>query len=245
MTHDEAAELLSAYALGALDDNVQALEAHLRGCARCSGLLASYLDTTAALGEAVDVVTPPVALRSAILGRAQQPTQLKRRWQWPTSIVGRVATIAATLLVVLSVGLGAGNIAQQRQLAATRSDLALDERGLALLTSTETTVERMAPVAATASNEHGHWYHRPGIATQVVVVEFMPVPPAGDAYYGWLQRRDSSWVSVGRFTLDANGYGRVILPGTDGTDVTAVVVTRQSSASSTPTGEVVLRWPSP
>jgi hypothetical protein len=243
VTHDEAIALLPAYALGALESDTTALEAHLKSCASCSRILGEFLDTTAALGDAVETIAPPVALRDAILGHALPRTRFPRLLDLTRRLPQRVALVAASLLVVAGTGFGAGTFVQQRQVEATRATLAVDERGLALLTSTETTVDRLSPVAPTGTNEHGHWYHRPGIDTEVVVVEFMARPTADAGYYGWLQRRDGGWISVGRFTLDSAGYGRNIVLGSDGTEARGVTVTLQNGESNAPTGTVVLRGP--
>lgn len=242
MSHEEALVLVPIYALGALDEDVGALEEHLDGCASCTAQLASYLETTARLGSAVATATPPARLRERVLlsataARPRRPSVL--RLMQPLS---RFAMPLAAALVVVAVGLSGGLAAQQRQIHAQQATLALDEQGLALLTSTETTNERLNPAPSLGSEPHGHWYHRPGISTQVVVVEFMPAPPAGQAYYGWLQHRDGSWQAVGPFTLNSQGYGRAILLGSDGSDVIAVEVTRQSDASAAPVGEPLLRW---
>jgi len=148
-------------------------------------------------------------------------------------------------LLVVSLGLSAVVIRQLQQVQAARSELVLDQQGLALLTSTETTVERLQPVPPFGGDSHGHWYHRPGIPTQVLVIEFMPGPPVGQTYIGWLQQADGSWRAAGHFTLDAQGYARIILVGDDGARVRAVVVTRQSADTSAPEGTTVLRWPAP
>jgi hypothetical protein len=244
MTHDEVADLVPAYALGALDSDVDVveLEEHLRGCVQCSNLLATYLDAAAALGEAVEPVVPPQGLRAAIFEHAASSLAPRRQWGWSLWFLGRSSLAAAAILLVLSLGLGAGYITQQRQLGEAQTTLALDERGLALLTSTETSVDRLAPLVASPTNAHGHWYHRPGVDTQVVVVEFMPAPPVGEAYYGWLERNNGAWQLVGRFTLDASGYGRIILLGGDGSNVRGVTVTHQAQPSAAPSGVVVLRF---
>jgi hypothetical protein len=243
VTHNEVADLLPAYALGALEADAAEIDEHLRGCRECSELLATYLDAAAALGEAVPPVEPPAALRAAVLAHGDSSPRAVRRWEWTRRFAVRYAPLAAAVLLVLSAGLGAGDVLQQRQLGQNQSTLALDERGLALLTSTETTVDRLAPVVATTTNTHGHWYHRPGIQTQVFVVEFMPALLPDQAYYGWVQRTDGSWQLVGRFTLDATGYGRIILLGGDGTNVRGVTVTAQTGEYTTPSGTVVLRGP--
>jgi len=52
MEHEEAAELLGAYALDAVEgDEVERLEEHLRGCPRCRGELRAHREVAAALGN--------------------------------------------------------------------------------------------------------------------------------------------------------------------------------------------------
>lgn len=244
MTHEEAQSLLPSYALGALEDSTE-LKAHLDRCDPCSARLASYLETTARLGEAVETVEPPASLRESILSHRVAPITTAPRTAWLSRRVSQyvLATLAALLVVAL--GLSAVVVGQRHQLQSAQSELALDQQGLALLTSTETTVERLQPVPPLGGDSHGHWYHRPGIPTQVLVIEFMPRPPVGQAYVGWLEKADGSWRATGPFTLDAQGYGRIILVGDDGTRVRAVMVTRQSGDTVAPAGATVLRWPTP
>jgi anti-sigma-K factor RskA len=65
MTHDEASELLGAYALDAVDgDELAELEAHLETCPRCRAELDSMRDVAAAMGNSVE--PPPEGLWSQI-----------------------------------------------------------------------------------------------------------------------------------------------------------------------------------
>lgn len=242
MTHDEAVDLLPVYALGALEDEAPALEAHLDTCPRCTALLASYLETTVTLGAAVPAAEPPASLRTALVDARATPTPPRRLESFRRSLRRSALPAVAAALLLLSIGLGASLTAQHQQLAAAHGQLALDERGLGLLTSTETTVERLTPVTATSADTHGHWYHRPGVQTQVLVVEFMPALPRGQRYYGWLRRADGSWTAAGPFTSDSLGYGRLILLGSDGVGVQGVAVTRQAAPSAAPAGPLVLSW---
>lgn len=242
MTHEDARLLLAAYALGAADADVDALEEHIHSCDRCKAELAGYLDTAAMLGEAVKTVPPPAALRTAVLGRI--PPQ-RNPFQRLTDLFvpSRRSSVAVAVAMLVAVVALAAAVIQQQQIQLMRSELALNSQGLALLTSTEVIAERLAPVLDPTSQAHGHWYHRPGVATQVVVVEFLPPPPPGVSYYAWLHHENGSWTSPGTFSLDGTGYGRLIILGSDGTDVTAVVVTRQTEPSQAPSGDTVLRWP--
>jgi hypothetical protein len=270
LTHAEAHDLLAAYALGAMDDaegrgsTVAELERHLDTCEVCRAELARYLEDAADLGEAVRPVKPPEALRAAVLaavpqngeGWRRQPIDLagrdREQSRSPESrrllrgrLFGRIALssrplTAAAAVLILALLVAVWGL--DEQIRSSRSELALDERGLALLTSTETTVVRLDPVSGGASQEHGHWYHRAGINTQVLVVEFMPALAEGESYFGWLGRADGSWVAAGRLSVNADGYGRLILLGDDGSGVRSVLVTRQTQPGPAPTGDLVLRW---
>ncbi|HEV7214688.1 MAG TPA: anti-sigma factor [Chloroflexota bacterium] len=242
MTHEEAVSVLPDYALGAFAGESEAIDEHVASCALCSAQLARYLETTARLAEAVPMLDPPARLRAAVLshGAVLRADRRYRRRRW-RSMAGFVLPAAAVML--LFIGLAGHTVQQQRQLAATRAELALDGRGLALLTSTETTVQRLEPVNAVGTQAHGHWYHRSGIQTQVLVVEFMPPPPAGEAYFGWLLRADGAVEANGRFTLDSQGYSRLILLGHDGADVRSAIVTLQPVTAASAPAAPVLRWP--
>jgi hypothetical protein len=243
MPHEEAESILPSYALGAFDGDVEALQRHLASCPVCSTQLAHFLEATTRLAEAVPMLDPPARLRTAVLthNAVRQADRRFRQTRW-RPFAGMLLAAAAVLILV--VGLAGHSIQQQGQLRVAQAQLALDGQGLALLTSTETTVQRLEPVIPLGDQAHGHWYHRPGIQTQVLVAEFMPPPPAGEAYFGWLQRADGSIEASGRFTLDSQGYGRLILVGHDGADVQSAIVTRQAVGAVTTPGQEVLRWPS-
>jgi hypothetical protein len=242
VTHDEAAPLLAAYATGALDDDVNPLEEHVAGCEECSAELALFRATTLRLAEAVPARELPARLRRSVLSApAVRAASTRRRMHAFRSAAAYVLPLAA--LLILALGLAGRTYVLQRQIADNQIALATDERGLALLTSTETTVERLAAVPSLGDQAHGHWYHHAGIQTQVVVVEFMPPPGTGQAYFGWLVLQGGATVPVGEFTLDSTGYGRIILPGSDGSNVVSVIVTRQATSATAEPGGTVLHWP--
>src|SRR5580700_5024848 len=68
MTHDEAGDLLGAYALDAVDgDEFTELEEHLETCPRCRAELDSLREVAAAMGNSVEPL--PEGLWSQIAGR--------------------------------------------------------------------------------------------------------------------------------------------------------------------------------
>jgi hypothetical protein len=91
VTHDEVADLLPAYARGALDEDAGAIDEHLRGCRECSELLAVYLDAASALGEAVSPVATPTSLRAAVLAHPEAARTIRPRWGWVRVLASRLS----------------------------------------------------------------------------------------------------------------------------------------------------------
>ena len=125
MTHDEAGDLLSAYALDAVDgDEFTELEEHLETCPRCRAELDSLREVAAAMGNSVEPL--PEGLWSQIASRLPErqedgepppmplltsegrspfraPADGRRRRRRTT--VTTIAVAAAAVAVVLGIGL--------------------------------------------------------------------------------------------------------------------------------------------
>ncbi|MFZ0251208.1 MAG: anti-sigma factor [Acidimicrobiales bacterium] len=128
MSHDEASDLLGAYALDAVDgDEYAELEEHLESCPRCRGELDGLREVAAAMGNSVEPVpeglwsqialrlperqeggeAPPMPrltseARSPFRVPAEGPT---RRHRVMVSTIGAIAVAAAAVAVVLGIGL--------------------------------------------------------------------------------------------------------------------------------------------
>jgi len=134
MSHDEASDLLGAYALDAVDgDEFTELEAHLETCPRCRSELDSLRDVAAAMGNSVE--QPPEGLWSQIAVRLPErsddqepppmpllvgeggspfrspvaPTASKSRRRLTFATVGAIAVAAAAVAIVLGIGLVRAN----------------------------------------------------------------------------------------------------------------------------------------
>ncbi len=132
MSHDEASDLLGAYALDAVDgDEFTELEEHLETCPRCRAELDSLREVAAAMGNSVE--PPPEGLWSQIASRLperqedEEPPPMPRlvRERGPARpsgrrplerlrpsaphharrTVGAIAVAAAAVAVVLGIGL--------------------------------------------------------------------------------------------------------------------------------------------
>jgi anti-sigma factor RsiW len=111
MGDDAVHDLTAAYALDALEpDEARSYEAHLSGCDRCRGELASLQAAAGALAYAAEPVRPPKALRGRILeaARAERPNVVPlrpRAWSRPLAAVAAAAVAAAVGLAVWNVSL--------------------------------------------------------------------------------------------------------------------------------------------
>jgi anti-sigma-K factor RskA len=129
MSHEEASELLSVYALDAVDgEELGDLEAHLATCPRCRAELDSLHEVAAAMGNTVEPL--PEGLWSSIASRLPErqeeeeqpppmphlgaegrspfrapPDARRRRRRNTVSTLGAVAVAAAAVAVVLGIGL--------------------------------------------------------------------------------------------------------------------------------------------
>ena len=128
MSHDEAGELLGAYALDAVDgDELTALEVHLATCPRCRAELDGLHEVAAAMGNSVEPL--PDGLWSSIASRLPErpgdeepppmprltpegrspfrppPDRRQRRRRSAVTTLGALAVAAAAVAVVLGIGL--------------------------------------------------------------------------------------------------------------------------------------------
>jgi anti-sigma-K factor RskA len=174
MEHDAYNELTAAYALDALDDDeTQAYEEHLAGCAICQDNLAAMSGTMVQLAFAAPPVDPRPELRERILEAAraerQSPAPAERenvvslrprRWRPSTRTAVAAAVAVAACLVI---GLGVWNVSLSRQLDDARSALV-----------TVPIEGAQGSVVVGAGNE------------AVLVVSSLDEAPAGKTYEAWV-----------------------------------------------------------
>jgi RNA polymerase sigma-70 factor, ECF subfamily len=152
----------------------------------------------------------------------------------------RLAPIAASLLGVCLAIVGSRYL--QAQLGYDR-----DERAIDLLASSELVTLRLAPVSADLpAGAHANYRGRAGDKLAVLTAEDLPSLSNGGVYQAWVRHGDQ-WTSLGTFAPSADGTVRLITEGSDLTSVPeAVQITVEpASGSQTPSGTVVLVWPTP
>jgi hypothetical protein len=176
VTHEQASELLAAFALHALDrDEARAVSAHVRSCAECQRELASLQRVAEQLGSAARQVSPPQGLREAVLAGIQvrQDTILLRRG-WAVGLGA-----AAALLLILLAGLG---VSLSRQLTALSTRLAAQEQVLALLSSPSA---RSVPLSGSVTAA-ARFVYDPNRGRGALVVSDLRDPGREFVYQLWL-----------------------------------------------------------
>ena len=172
-------ELTAAYALDALDtDERAAYEAHLEGCERCRGELASFWETTEALAVATAGPEPRPELRGRILDAARAERQnvvpLRPRSSRWTPVLGVAAAVAA----VVAIGLGLYAASLSSDLDDTRTALADTQKARAVL------ADPAARIVALQSGEGRLVVGQDGDA--VLVLDLVGPAPAGKTYETWI-----------------------------------------------------------
>ncbi len=225
-------DLLAAYALDALpEDERLAVRAHLQGCRTCQLDVQKFRSVTEVLEMSVVPQTPPSAdLRDRILRASARTPQVhqrpvavprSRRITWTARLVG---WLAAAVLFVTSIGLGAWNWNLQQQVQA-------------LSVRPATRVALLA--TADAPGASGDLALDSGQGT-VVTVNNLPQLPTGQVYEAWVI--DSAGAQpAGVFLTTPDGRGAVSLtrPATVGQIV--AITAEPSPGRPTPSGKILLR----
>jgi hypothetical protein len=257
--HDEIKDLLAGYAINALTpDEARAVSEHLGSCAECTGELLSLAEAVDALAEAVPRLAAPEHLRARVLADAipasnniadlaiapapaasRRRTWLARLWRPESARPFRQMLSGAALLVLVALSATTLNVLNtSRQI---HQELVQDRAALGLLTSTETINDLLTRESnGLPLDAHGHWFHRPGVMTQVVVGERLPPPPSGQRYVVWMER-EHGWMAAGDLQLDDTGYGRVIIMGSDSAEFRGVEITMETEPTAKPGPAVMLR----
>ncbi|MFQ5946637.1 MAG: anti-sigma factor domain-containing protein [Anaerolineae bacterium] len=241
--HDEMRALLPLYALGALEaEESEAVASHLPRCDSCPAELAEWRRVVGDLAFAPERDSPPEHLKANLLAAVslrEQPTQLPE-----ASSFGRLRRIAAPLaagLALVAVGLSAYLAGQIQELAASQA--ALEERvsgqreAIQFLTSDAVVTVSLEPEPAW-SQAAGRVYLAPGELMGMLVVQRMPVLPAGQSYQLWLVA-DGDRDSGGLFVVDESGGGYLVIhaPRPLSQYVWAGITQEPEEGSPAPTGD--------
>ena len=150
--------------------------------------------------------------------------------------------LLASLLLVAVAGLA--TLIQHH--SADRSAVALDERALDLVTSSDVVPLRLEPAAGVASEAHANYRARPGSPIAVLSLSKLARPESGLVYQAWL-RAQGRWTSLGTALPDASGRARIVAeaPALAAVPEALAVTLEPEGGSPAPSGVPVIAWPKP
>jgi anti-sigma-K factor RskA len=195
VTHEEARELLAAYAMHALSpEDAREVEAHVRASEDLRRELASFQDVTAALAAGVPQIDPPSHLRDRIVraiaaeASAAAPAVVSVPAREPAPRPERVISfprlwaLGLAAAAVLAVVFAATTVTLNQRLAALNERLASQERVLAILANPGTKVASLAGTVQAGVRLVYHAETRQG----ALVITDLNDPGAGMVYQLWL-----------------------------------------------------------
>ena len=144
--------------------------------------------------------------------------------------------VAALVLGVVGAGTLGGLWYRSDQAAR-----ALDDRALALLTSSDTVAIRMNPASGISAATHATYRGRQDGTIAVITLSNFPPASGGQTYQAWA-RHGSTWTSLGTARPDALGHARLIVEGPEvATWPDEIEITREPSGGSrVPFGPVIV-----
>jgi anti-sigma-K factor RskA len=249
-SHEDYLELAAIHALGALDaEDRRRFEAHLAsGCEACRLALAEAEAVAADLALAAPPVAPPDAVRRRLFHRVRRDLEApaERKPAEPRRPVFLMALAAAATVAAIGLGLHARTL--QRRVASERIARESIERELSSLTETLDAFTAPTTRAVSLAGQGD----TPGAAAKAFLdpenrrlflyVYNLPAPPPGRTYQLWLIVGGASPVSMGTFSVEPNGTGRLdasSIPAFEGAVTVAVTVEPEGGVPQ-PTGPMVL-----
>jgi anti-sigma-K factor RskA len=196
--HQAIRDLLPGYALDCLEtEEEKTVREHLASCESCRETLASFRDVSDRLSLAVPMAEPPKSLEGRIMRRIDHALvgrRLSFRWL-PQFRHPALAAMAAVLIVALATG----NILLLTKTLPTQPQPRSGGLMTAMLTGTEQAKDAYGTIVLDPKDNKG-----------VLAVNGLPALDAEHQYQLWLIR-DGERRSAGVFSVDAEGYGALLL----------------------------------
>jgi hypothetical protein len=210
--HDEQAENVGAYALGALPDlEAQVFERHLMGCGACQDELQRLNEAAAALPRSVTPYSAPPSLKRSLMETVHEEAQrsdarpARERRAWLPRLRPAFAMAAAGLLIALAAYGLTRDVDSSRTVTAQ-----VDER-------------RVPEGTASLSIPEGG-------DDAVLRVSGLPDPGRDRVYQVWIERGEEV-VPGPVFSVHSDGSGAAAVTGSLD-DASAVMVTREKRGGS-------------
>jgi RNA polymerase sigma factor (sigma-70 family) len=153
-------------------------------------------------------------------------------------LVPLMTVLALALLASLSMVLHHRGVVQDA--------IALDERALDLVTSSDVQPIRLEAAPGVPPEAHANYRARPGTPLAVLSLSKLPPAPAGRVYQAWL-RYEGGWVSLGTAVPDADGKARIVAedPALAGPVEALQVTLERAHGAEAPSDRLVVAWPKP
>jgi anti-sigma-K factor RskA len=258
--HEQFAEDLALYALGALDgEELQTLEKHLEGCASCRRELELLRGDSSLLALTTAGPKPPARARqrlmSAIANEPRLPAnkvvpESQHRSWWSAFGWPAVRLVAAAVLVFVGINLVRQNSSLQQNLASLRAQFS--DQGSKLEEANQTVATLMDPEATkielvAAGNKpvpRGKAIYQRRNRNLIFFASNLPALPAEKIYELWLfPANGGAPIPAGLFKPDARGSATVVNPplpeGVEAKNF-AVTLEPESGAHDHPRGTPVI-----
>jgi anti-sigma-K factor RskA len=269
MSHTDYQELLSAYALDAIDPaDGQALDQHLATCAECRDELIALREAGGLLAHASPSAAPGDYVRAQILNQVRaeaapsQPAQVVQMPQrsktvWPNLLrmAAGIAFIALLAGVVVLWRRDARLQAEMRELSRqletqqneiqkNRDLMARQKEVLALLNSDAATKIQLMG-SQTAPNARATLMFDKKTGRAVLMTEGLPMTSDDKAYEVWFIPKGRSPMPGKMFTVDSSGHAMITdqMPSEAMNGAVIAITIEPKSGSSAPTGAIYLASP--
>jgi len=150
------------------------------------------------------------------------------------------------LMTALALVLLAGVVSLLHHQGVDKDAIALEERALDVVTSSDVKPIRLEASPDFPAETHATYRSRPGTPLAVLSLSKLPPAPAGRVYQAWLWH-EGAWMPLGAAVPDADGKARIIAQGAAlVAPAEALQVTLEPAPGSTaPSGPLVIAWPKP
>jgi anti-sigma-K factor RskA len=219
MNCDEAAELLDAYAVGALEKSESnELMRHVAGCLNCLEELSKSERTAGLLALAVPIQKAPAHLRDRLMAQAGREggaathrlplwQRLRPGWRSTARAVGLAGVVALAFSAFLQVqmsGLRGDKNDLEQQLTATGAELEQQRQIVAVLSAPDTRKVPMEAATIRSQAESVYNWSRQNDTGFIVCHNFPPLP-VGSVYQVWFTAEAGSAEPVATFVPQDGG----------------------------------------
>ena len=244
--HEQFAEDLALYALGALDE-AAALEKHLEECASCRRELEQLRGDAALLALTTSGPKPPARAKKRLMEAvAKEPRvrPLKARAQgWGLGWIGAVAMVAIAAVLwnqnsdLKSKVRESARIAEQQRVQLEQAKRIVDT-----LMAKDAMHVSVVPVGTKTPPPEGKAIYSRQRNGLIFMASNLPQVPAQKAYELWLIPMQGAPIPAGMFKPDAHGSAMVVNPPLPaGVEAKAFAITIEpEQGSTTPTPPIVM-----